>query len=232
MAQFTCRAVLFDLDGVLVDSTASVGRVWRRWAEEHGLNPGPVIRSAQGRRSIETIRMWAPQVDAWEENHKVEQMEIDDTRLLRVISGARELLAGVGDAHYAIVTSGTRKLAYSRLRAAGLKAPPVVITADDVAMGKPHPEPWLKAATALGVPPRACVALEDTPPGISSARAAGTRVIALTSTYPASALATADAVIDSLTEIRVGPGSNGRLLLRVRGSAALTDPGAAFLRRR
>jgi sugar-phosphatase len=227
LRRFTCRAILFDLDGVLVDSTASVGRVWGRWATEHGLNPAPVIRSAHGRRSIETIRQWLPYVDPVVENRRVEQMEIDDTQWLKVIAGARELLAAIPNPSWAIVTSGTRALAESRLRNAGLAFPRVLITADDVALGKPHPEPWLKGAAALGVSPKHCIVVEDTPPGIQSAHAAGMRAIALTSTYAFTALSAADAIVDSLSNIRIKAGDDGRLSLRV----GCVDPEALIMAR-
>src|SRR5690348_6470743 len=106
--QFSARAILFDLDGVLVDSTGSVGRVWRAWAERHDLDPEQVIRGAHGRRSIETIRAWAPHLDAEKENLIVEQAEIDDTLDLRVIPGAGQLLATLPSERWTVVTSGTR----------------------------------------------------------------------------------------------------------------------------
>ncbi|MFB3815764.1 MAG: HAD-IA family hydrolase [Terriglobales bacterium] len=212
----TCRAILFDLDGVLVDSTASVGRVWGRWAAEHGLNAAQVVRSAHGRRSIETIRHWLPLVDAVVENRRVEQMEIDDTPWLHVVPGARELLASIPNRNWGIVTSGTRALACSRLSVAGLAPPPVLITADDVSLGKPHPGPWLQGAAKLGVKPKQCVVIEDTPPGIQSAHGAGMRALALTSTCPFTAVSDAEAVVDSLSDIRIKAGANGRLMLRVR----------------
>ena len=215
LRRFSCRAILFDLDGVLVDSTASVGRVWGRWAAEHGLNAAQVIRSAHGRRSIETIHEWLPHVDPVTENRRVEQMEIDDTRWLKVIAGARELLDSILGRKWAVVTSGTRALAESRLRNAGLAFPQVLITADDVSLGKPHPEPWLKGAAALGVAPKQCIVVEDTPPGVQAAHAARMRAIALTSTYTFTALSAADAVVDSLTNIRIKAGNDGRLALRV-----------------
>lgn len=216
---FTCRAVLFDLDGVLVDSTASVGRVWGRWAESYGLNPEAVVHSAHGRRSIETIRQWRPTVDATAENRRVEQMEIDDTLDLRVINGARQLLASLPGESWAVVTSGTRALAQSRMRAAGLPAPKVLISADDVEKGKPDPEPWLKAATALGVEAADCLVIEDTPPGVASGHAAGMRVIALTTTYPANTLVEAEYVSGTLADVRAELGSGQEIRVTVQGCA-------------
>jgi mannitol-1-/sugar-/sorbitol-6-phosphatase len=202
--QFAARAILFDLDGVLVDSTGSVGRVWRDWALRHNLDPEAVIRSAHGRRSIETIRAWAPQLEAEKENMIVEQAEIDDTRDLVVIPGAPQLLSVLPPERLAVVTSGTRALATSRLRAAGLPIPSVLITADEVVQGKPSPEPYVKGAERLGFAATDCMVFEDTPPGIESAHAAGAKCVALLTTYPAEKLAAAEAIIQDFHGISIG----------------------------
>jgi sugar-phosphatase len=216
LAQISCHAVLFYLDGVLVDSTSSVGRVWGWWARQHRLDPDAVIRTAHGRRSIETIRHWTPHLDALAENRVVEQMEIDDSRGLQVIAGASALLAALPDGRWAVVTSGTRALAQSRIRAAALPTPAVLVSADDVLRGKPDPEPWLKAAKLLGVAAAECVVLEDTPAGIDSARAAGMRVIALTTTYPTPVLQAAEFVVATLKDIQIASsGTEIRLTARI-----------------
>jgi sugar-phosphatase len=200
---FTARAILFDLDGVLVDSTASVGRVWRVWAERHGIEPEKVIRTAHGRRSIETIRACAPWLNAEAENQIVEQMEIDDTLDLAVIPGAHELLASLPLDRWAVVTSGTRPLSLSRINAAGLRAPKTLVTANEVAQGKPSPEPYLQGAELLGFAPADCLVVEDTPPGIESAHAAGMKCIALLTTYPGEKLGAADALVRDLRDLTV-----------------------------
>jgi sugar-phosphatase len=200
---FSARAILFDLDGVLVDSTGSVGRVWRAWAERHGLNAEQVIRAAHGRRSIETIRACAPWLDAGAENEVVEQTEIDDTRDLAVIAGAGRLLAILPVERWAVVTSGTRALATSRLRAAGLPIPDALVTANEVTNGKPSPEPYLKGAESLGYAAADCLVIEDTPPGIESAHAAGMKCVALLTTYAAETLTAADAIIRDLRDVTI-----------------------------
>jgi sugar-phosphatase len=212
MRTFECAAILFDLDGVLVDSTASVGRVWKNWAEQHGLDPEQVIRTAHGRRSIETIRACAPHIDAQSALRIVEQLEIDDTLDLAVIAGARELLSSLPHDKWAVVTSGTRALATSRLKAAGLPIPSILVSADEVNHGKPHPEPYLRGAQLMGLAPEQCVVFEDTPPGIQAGHAAGIPVLALTTTYPAEMLQTADAIIRSLADIQVNT-ANGALMI-------------------
>jgi len=195
---FVCQAILFDLDGVLVDSTPCVTRVWSEWAREHGLDPEYVVHQAHGQRSIETIRRVAPQLDAQKENAIVEQREIDDTDGLRLLPGAKQLLTALPPERYTIVTSGTRQLATRRLQIVGLPVPASMITADEVARGKPDPEPYLAGAAALGVDPNDCVVFEDAPSGIHSAKAAGMRVIGVTTTYRAEELSGADLIIKSL----------------------------------
>ncbi|MCU1306367.1 MAG: HAD-superfamily hydrolase subfamily variant 3 [Acidobacteriaceae bacterium] len=200
---FSCQAILFDLDGVLVDSTAAVERVWRKWAMEHALHADYVVKNAHGRRSIETIRLLAPTLDSERENEIVEGMEIADKDGVVAIAGARELLLSLPAERFTIVTSATRALAQARLEFAGLPVPKRFIAAEDVVNGKPSPEPYLKGAALLAVPPGECIVFEDTPAGIQAGHAAGMRTIAVRSTYPAEALTAADAAVGSLAEVAV-----------------------------
>lgn len=198
----TCKAILFDLDGVLVNSTLAVERVWRRWADRRKIDPELVIENAHGRRSIETIRIVAPELDAEAENREVEQMEIEDKEGIDTIPGAAELLNSLPSTSFALVTSATRALAAARLQHAGLVVPANLVTADDVAKGKPSPEPYLKGAALLGIAAADCIVFEDTPAGIASGKAAGMRVIALLTTYPEKELQAADALLPSLAGVR------------------------------
>jgi sugar-phosphatase len=200
---FTARALLFDMDGVLIDSAPAVERVWRKWALAHHLDPDVVVEQAHGRCSIETIRAVAPHMDAGRENLKVEQMEIEDKEGVIALPGAAGLLRSLPAEQFAIVTSATRPLAAARLGYAGLPVPSHLVTADDVTDGKPSPEPYLKGAALLHVSPADCLIFEDTPAGIASAHGAGMRVIALGSTYPVPELRGADAVAASLAQIEV-----------------------------
>lgn len=199
----TCSAVLFDLDGVLVDSTPAVERVWRGWANEQGLDPDYVVQWAHGRRSIETIRRVAPSLDASRENQNVEQREIEDLDGVRAIDGAVELIASIPPGYWTVVTSATRALAEARMRYVNLPFPKDAITAELVERGKPDPEPYLKGAALLGFPPAECLVIEDTAAGIASAKAAGMQVIGLTTTYPAHELREANVVVRSCADIRV-----------------------------
>ena len=189
------------MDGVLMDSTPSVERVWRTWATMHGLDPEHVAPLAHGRRSIETIRAVAPELDAEKENILVEQMEIDDKEGVTALPGAAELLAQLPPEQFAIVTSATRPLAVARLGYAGIPVPHHMITANDVIHGKPSPEPFLKGAALLGFIPVDCLVFEDSPAGIASARSAGMQAIALQTTFPAEQLKNANAIIGNLGDV-------------------------------
>ena len=213
MLTLNCSAILFDLDGVLVDSTRSVERQWRIWAREQGVDGDKVMAVGHGVRAVEVIRAVAPHLDAEAEVRKLESREADDHDGVAVMPGAAELVHAIPADRWCVVTSGTRHLASERLRFFGIPAPRVMITADDVANGKPHPGPYLKGAELLGVNPAECLVIEDAPAGIQSARAGGMKVIALTSSYPAAALSEADVVISKLRRIQVA--HNGSRMLTV-----------------
>jgi mannitol-1-/sugar-/sorbitol-6-phosphatase len=211
----TGKAILFDLDGVLVDSTPAVERVWRRWAAAHNVDPEYVVSMAHGRRSVETIRVVAPEMKAEEENLKVEQMEIEDKEGIVVIPGAPELLRSLPPERFTIVTSATPALAVARLGYAELPVPKRFVSADDVVNGKPDPEPYLKGAALLGFGAKDCIVIEDVPAGVQSAKAAGMRAIALTTTYPAAELSAADVILSSCRDIKASfDGTELRLELR------------------
>ncbi len=193
MTQLHCSAVLFDLDGVLIDSTPAVARVWRGWAIEHGFNPEEVVTRAHGRPSLSTVREYLPHADHEAENREVERREIEDLEGVVPLPGALELLGALPRDCWTIVTSCTRRLAEVRVRAAGLPLPGRLITASDITHGKPHPEPYLKAAAMLGFQAEECVVVEDVPAGIRSGKAAGARVIVFLTTVPARELETAGA---------------------------------------
>jgi sugar-phosphatase len=203
MIQFECAAILFDLDGVLVDSTRSVERQWRIWAREMGIEGDKVTTVAHGVRAVEVIRTVAPHLDAEAEVRKLESREAEDLDGVSAMPGAIELVRAVPEGRWGVVTSGTRQLATKRLRLFGIPIPKVMVTADDVAKGKPDPAPYLRGAELLGVNPAECLVIEDAPAGIKSAHAGGMKVIGLTSTYPAAALGEADAVVKKLSQLQV-----------------------------
>ena len=203
MQDFECSAILFDLDGVLVDSTRSVDRFWRLWAKDNGLDPDMVVNVAHGRRTIETLRILVPHVNAEIEAVKLEKLEAHSTEGVTVMPGAAELVNSLPRGRWCVVTSGTRYLATRRLAAGNLPVPDILVTADDVKNGKPHPEPYLQGAVLLGIDPAKCLVIEDAPAGIQAAHAAGMKVIGLASTYGREELSEADAIISTLADLKV-----------------------------
>jgi sugar-phosphatase len=205
MTSIRCRGVLFDLDGVLVDSTPAVARVWAGWAREHGFNPDEVVKKAHGRPSITTIRELLPHGDHVAEDREVERREIADVEGVIPLPGATELLKALPLERWAIVTSCTRALANVRIAAAGLPRPRHLVTSTDVKHGKPNPEPYLKGAQMLGAPANECIVIEDAPAGIRAGKAAGARVLALRTTARDAELhqAGADWIVDDCTGIFV-----------------------------
>ena len=200
----SCAAFLFDLDGVLINSTPAVARVWRRWAVEHGFNPEEVVARAHGRPSLTTVREYLPNADHEAENREVERREIADLAGVVPLPGALALLASLPQDRWTIVTSCTRPLAEVRIKAAGLPLPEKMITSNDIGRGKPDPEPYLKAAALLGFRAAECLVCEDVPAGIRSGKSAGAKVIAFKTTVQERTLrdAGADWVINNCSEIR------------------------------
>lgn len=192
-------ALLVDLDGTLVDSTGPVRRAWAVFADRHGLEPDEVYTFAQGRPTRETIELLVPEADGVLETGLIDRAELGDTAGIVPLPGAADLL-GL-ETPGAIVTSCSRALAMVRLSAAGLDIPRVLVTADDVAHGKPNPECFVLGARRLHVEVERCVVLEDAPAGIAAGRAAGATVIAVRTTHADDELVAADAVVDDLSAL-------------------------------
>lgn len=205
MIQIHCAALLFDLDGVLINSTPAVARVWRRWAVEHGFDPDEVVGRAHGRPSLTTVREYLPDADPEAENREIERREIADLDGVVPLPGALALLDSLPSNRWTIVTSCTRPLAEVRIKAAGLPLPKKLITSNDITHGKPDPEPYLKGASALGFPATECIVLEDVPAGVRAGKAAGARVIAFRTTVndPALCEAGADWILNNCSDIHV-----------------------------
>jgi mannitol-1-/sugar-/sorbitol-6-phosphatase len=217
MIELHAAALLFDLDGVLIDSTPAVARVWRRWAVEHGFDPEEVVARAHGRPSLTTVSEYLPNADHQAENREVERREIEDLEGVIPLPGALSLLAALPPDRWTIVTSCTRKLAEVRIQAAGLPLPDKMITSSDITHGKPDPEPYLKAASRLGFPATECIVLEDVPAGIHAGKAAGARVIAFTTTVREAALraAAADWILKNCSQLTVHSVSRDGLFLNL-----------------
>jgi sugar-phosphatase len=207
MIRVECRGILFDLDGVLIDSNPAVDRVWNGWAAEHGFEAAEVIRRAHGRPSRTTVREYLPAasealVEA--EHQKLVKAEVADVGGIVPLPGVVALLNSLTTDRWAIVTSGTYELATTRIRAAGIPWPKNLVTASDIKKGKPDPEPYLKGAALLGLAASDCVVMEDADPGILAGKAAGARVIGVrTPTVPDAELiaAGADWMVDNLADV-------------------------------
>ncbi|HVG74953.1 MAG TPA: HAD-IA family hydrolase [Thermoleophilaceae bacterium] len=195
------RAVLFDLDGVLVESREATERVWMAWARKNGVGEEELRSAMHGVRSVEVVRTVRPELDAEAEAAGIEEAQAVDTEGLRAIPGAAAALSALREDRVAVVTSATRRLAAARLAAAGIAPPAVMVTAEEVTRGKPDPEGYLAAADRLGVDPAEALVVEDAPPGIEAGRAAGAATVAVTSTHGADELLHADVVIGTLREL-------------------------------
>jgi sugar-phosphatase len=200
LADRVFAAVLFDMDGTLIDSTPSVNRSWSRWALEFGVD----LTSLTGKHGIPAAQIMGDIVGPErlrEAVQRIEQIEIEDVEGILVLPGAVEALAALPAGRAAIVTSCTRELAKARIGATGLQAPAVVVTADQVAMGKPNPAPFLLGAEKLGVDPADCLVVEDAPAGLTAARAAGAFRLAVSTTHTPDEL-DADAIVTDLSAVR------------------------------
>lgn len=217
--KLSAQGILFDMDGILVSSLGSVERSWTKWGNMRGLDGAKAIETAHGKRAIETIRLLRPDLDDEAELAIIEQIEIDDTEGLQVLPGIKELLASLPPGSWTVCTSATKRLARIRMEHAGLTPPKRFITADMVANGKPHPEPYLRGAELLGFDPARCVVFEDAPAGCEAGKAAGCTVVATLFSHSAAQLAMADYRVDSLEHLRV-TGTAGALELTFEAAPA------------
>lgn len=192
-------AVLFDMDGTLIDSTPAVMRSWSRWGEEHGV-PEADLHRHHGVPSAGVVARLLPQERHAAATQRINELELTDVEGIEVLPGAAEALDALRDARNAIATSCTVPLAKARIAAARLRPPSVLVTADDVERGKPAPDPFLEAARRLGVPPERCLVVEDAPLGLQAAREAGCFTLAVTTTTPPERLQ-ADAVVSDLSAV-------------------------------
>ncbi len=200
-----CKGILFDLDGVLLDSTSCIERHWEEWAKIHELDLRTVLQNAHGVRTIETILKVAPHLDVEKEASEFTANEILDTDGVVAIPGALNLLGQLEINQWAIVTSGGYDLVQARLKRAGLPKPTHIITGDDVSHGKPSPEPYLLGAAKLGLAMEECVVIEDAPIGVKAGKTAGMRVVGITSTHSIHELSQADAdfIIENINQIQI-----------------------------
>ncbi|MFB6753061.1 HAD-IA family hydrolase [Streptomyces sp. NPDC056353] len=209
------RALLLDMDGTLVNSDAAVERVWRRWADRHGLDGDEVMKVVHGRQGYASMAMLLPD-RPMEQNHadnaRMLAEETADTEGVVAIPGAGQFLASLRGLPHALVTSADVALSTARMAAAGLAQPDVRVTAESVGASKPDPEGFLKGAAELGIAPVDCIAFEDSGAGIAAARAAGMRVVGV---GPRAGLHGPDVVVEDLTRVRVEADADGSLRLHI-----------------
>jgi len=205
---FPVQAVLFDIDGTLVDSTGAVERTWRTFAAARGLDAEAILRVCHGRRSEDTIADLLPPSERDDAVAELARLELDDLGDVVALPATGTLLRELPGNRWAAVTSGSQELMRARLAAAGLPVPDVLIAADDVSAGKPDPEGYLKAAAALGYDIARCLVVEDAPAGLLAGRNAGAKTLAVATSHDAAEL-TADAVVADLTSCRVGRVADG-----------------------
>jgi sugar-phosphatase len=220
---FRCDAVLFDMDGTLVDSRIACEKLVRGWALRHGLDAEVISNAAQGRTNRDIIREFTPHLPVNEESARLNEEELLYREGNVAIRGAVEIVSALPAESWALVTSASRRVAEMRLECAGLPAPPVLISSDDVGRGKPDPEGYLSAAERLGVAPERCLVIEDTPAGLEAARTAGMQALAITTTFPATELNAAICIADfTCLQVR-NSRESGTLRLELRVTDSVRD---------
>jgi sugar-phosphatase len=208
--QIHCKGILFDMDGILISSIASVERSWAKWANLRGVDPDYACQIAHGCRAIETIARLRPDLDGEAELKVIEDIEVADGEGLTVLPGVLMLLAALPKESWTVVTSATDRLAFARMTDAGIPVPERIVTANYVTYGKPHPEPFLAGARLLGVEPEDCVVFEDSSSGVLAGRAAGCTVVATTFSHPIESLDAAHYLVKDLTGVTATQSPSGR----------------------
>ncbi len=207
---FAVDAILFDIDGTLVDSTRTVERTWRAWAAQRGLPADEILAVCHGRRTEDTIADFLPEKERAEAVAALERLELDDLdEVVIALPAAREILRMLPSDRWAAVTSGSGSLMRARLGAAELPVPEVLVAAEDVSAGKPDPQGYRRAAAGLGVDVTRCLVVEDAPAGLAAGRAAGALTIAVATSHPAEELRPAEIVVPDLRSVRIDAVAGG-----------------------
>ncbi|WP_242901965.1 HAD-IA family hydrolase [Actinomadura terrae] len=202
----SCRAVLFDVDGTLVDSTPLIESAAREWAAEYGIDPDVYLEGSHGRRTSDRVADFLPAEEVRAATARLDELEAARSDGITALPGVHDLLASMNGLPWAMVTSMDREQLAVRTRVAGVPLPDVVVTAEDVVLGKPDPSGYLLAAERLGVDPSGCLVFEDAPAGVAAGRAAGATVVAVTTSHPAEALASAHHTVQDLSRVTSAPG--------------------------
>lgn len=202
VVRLTAEAILFDCDGVLVDSADAIARIWTEWAEQRLLDPEVVLRVSQGRQTIDTVRNFVAPNEVEPAVEELTKLEIQYASQIRPVPGVLQLVSHLPTQRWALVTSGSSLVARLRLSAARIRPPRVMVTADDACLGKPDPAPYLMAARRLHVPLSQCVVFEDSVPGVESARTGGATVVGVLTSHPMQELL-ADYCVDDFNDVIV-----------------------------
>jgi mannitol-1-/sugar-/sorbitol-6-phosphatase len=201
--KITTRGILFDMDGVLVSSLGSVERSWQKWAEMRNVDVALAIKTAHGRRAIETVRFLRPDLNDQAELKLIEDLEVNDNDGLEILKGVKPILEALPANSWTVVTSATERLARARMADGGIPVPKHIITADMVEHGKPHPEPYIRGAELLGLRPQDCLVIEDSGAGAQAGHAAGCKVLATLFSHSLESLSAADWIVHSLQDVQV-----------------------------
>ncbi|AVM02133.1 phosphatase [Gordonia iterans] len=201
--RFEVVAILFDIDGTLVDSTPAVVRTWEAFADARSLDVEEILRISHGRRTEDTLADLLPASEVPDAAAQLEALELDDLGDVVALPAAHAVLSRLPADRWAAVTSGSQRLMPARPHAAGLPVPSVLIAAEDVEHGKPDPQGYRAAAAALGVDPDRCLVVEDAPAGIEAGRASGAAVLAVATSHDRSALSEAEAVVEDMRALAV-----------------------------
>lgn len=203
MPTLEAEGIIFDMDGVLIDSDIVYERHWEAWAKARKVDLEEILAIHHGRPALETMKIVAPHLDALAESRSFNEILGADTNMEGVVAfdGVLDVLDALPENRWAIATSAPRVMALPKLRYLGIPLPATLVTVDDVEQGKPAPDPYLMAAKGIGIDPKSCLVIEDAPAGILAGKAAGARVIAVASTNKFEALSGADFVVERFSDL-------------------------------
>ena len=205
----SCKAILFDFDGVLIDSEPVYERHWEEWATAHGASVEHILSIHHGLPVVKTIGTVAPHLDAEQEAARFVEICKSDVEGALSHEGVPNLLERLPASRWAIATSSYRSIVNNQMTYLSLPFPRVLVTIEDVVNGKPAPDPYLQAAAKLGFSPEECLVIEDSPTGVASAKASGATVVAVQTTNRAAVLKGADVIVDRLLDLQIEAGPAG-----------------------
>ncbi len=201
--RYSCNGFIFDVDATLVNTTLVINNIWKEWAVQKGVEFSIVHPHVHGRKISETLELVGFQYANANEENVVKKIAIKAMELATEIDGALSFVKTIPKCSWAIATSGPRNVAETSLRVSGFELPEIMICGEDVSIGKPHPEPFVLAAENLGLNAMSCVAFEDSPAGVKSAKEAGCFTVAILTSHKESELALADLIVNSFSDLAI-----------------------------